>query len=83
MNNYKLAYRLSRLCQFRHFPIHKRYDSFPLLFFFFILLVDSFPQIVITENDGNCWEDFVQFRHLQDLLFPGFSVFSYLQTAPA
>ena len=63
------------MCQFRHFPIHKRYDSSLLRFFFFILLVDSFPQTVITENDCNCCEDFVQFKHFQDLLFPGFSVF--------
>lgn len=63
------------MCQFRHFPIYKRYDSSLLRLFFFILLVDSFPQTVITENDCNCCEDFVQFRHFQDLLFPGFSVF--------
>ena len=36
----------------------------------------------ITENDGNCCQDFVQFRHFRELLFPGFSIF-YLQTAPA
>ena len=63
------------MCQFRHFPIHKRYDSSLLRLFLFILLVDSFPKTVITENECNCCEDFVQFRHFQDLLFPGFSVF--------
>ena len=30
---------------------------------------------MITENDGNSYEDFVQFRHFQELLRPGFSVF--------
>ena len=43
-NNNKLAYKREDLCQFRHFPIHKRYDSSLLLRFFFILLADSFPQ---------------------------------------
>ena len=42
--NYKLAYKREDLCQFKYFPIHKRYDSSLLLRFFFILLVNSFPQ---------------------------------------
>ena len=29
----------------------------------------------MTQNDGNSSENFVQFRHFQELLRPGFSVF--------